>query len=61
MLGLGGEAHSREHIMKTAEFLNKVNPFEIVVVNLVLFKNAKLIENVRNHDFKRVSIRQQIF
>ena len=60
MLGLGGEAHSREHIMKTAEFLNKVNPFEIVVVNLVLFKNAKLVENVRNHDFKRVSIRQQI-
>lgn len=53
MLGLGGEAHSREHIMKTAEFLNKVNPFEIVVVNLVLFKNAKLVENVRNHDFKK--------
>lgn len=60
MLGLGGQEHSHEHIMKTAEFLNKVNPFEVVVVNLVLFKNAKLIENVRAHDFKRLSIREQI-
>ncbi len=60
MLGLGGEDHSEEHILKTAEFLNKVHPFEVVVVNLVLFKNAKLVENVRLKEFKRISIRRQL-
>ncbi len=54
MLGLGSKALSREHIEKTADFLNLVNPFEIIVVNLVLFKDAPLLDLVKSKEFKRL-------
>ena len=60
MLGLGGKEHSREHILNTAKFLNKTNPFEIVVVNLVIFSGAELVNYVKSGEFKRISLKEQI-
>ena len=60
MLGLGGKDHSREHILNTAKFLNKTNPFEIVVVNLVIFSGAELVKYVKSGEFKRISLKEQI-
>ncbi len=55
MLGLGGRSMSEEHVFQTVDMLNKSNPFELTVVTLVLFKGAKLVEKVRNHEFQRMS------
>ena len=55
MLGLGGRSMSEAHIKDTASLLNMANPFELTIVTLVLFKGAKLIEKVRNHEFLRMS------
>ncbi|WP_300409547.1 radical SAM protein [Lagierella sp.] len=60
MLGLGGKKYSKEHILNTARFLNRVNPFEIVVVNLVIFSGAGLVERIRTGEFERITLRQQI-
>ena len=54
MLGLGGRDMSENHIDETASLLNSANPFELTIVTLVLFKGAKLIEKVRNHEFNRL-------
>lgn len=54
MLGLGGRNLSSENAIDTASLLSKVNPEVIVVVTLVLFKNAKLIEKVRSKEFLRL-------
>ncbi len=60
MLGLGGKRRSKEHILNTAKFLNSVNPFEIVVVNLVIFTGAGLVERIRKGEFERISLREQL-
>ena len=60
MLGLGGKERSKEHILNTAKFLNKTNPFEIVVVNLVIFSGANLVDYVKSGEFKRISLKEQI-
>jgi len=60
MLGLGGKRLSRENAIDTANFLSKVNPQVIIVVTLVLFKDAKLIKSVRNREFVRLSILDSI-
>lgn len=60
MLGLGGKSHSKEHILNTAKFLNKTKPFEIVVVNLVIFSGAELVKYVKSGEFKRISLKEQI-
>jgi radical SAM superfamily enzyme YgiQ (UPF0313 family) len=51
MLGLGGKRLSREHAIDTASLLSKVNPEVMIVVTLVLFKDAKLVKSVRNKEF----------
>lgn len=55
MLGLGGVENSHIHAIETAKLLNRVHPFELTVVNLVLFANAPLAEKVRKREFKRLS------
>lgn len=60
MLGLGGVKYSEKHIDDTIEFLNKTKPFEIAVVNMVVFRKARLVEKIRNGEFERISIRRQI-
>lgn len=55
MLGLGGIKYSKLNAEETAKLLNKVRPFEIIVVNLVYFPNAPLLELVRSKEFKRLS------
>lgn len=55
ILGFGGVKYSKENALETSKLLNRVNPFEIIVVNLVYFKNAPLIELVKNKEFKRLS------
>ena len=54
MLGLGGGKRSKEHAIDTASLLSKVHPQVITVVTLVLFKGAKLVQNVRNKEFVRL-------
>lgn len=60
MLGLGGIKYSQKHIKDTVEFLNKTHPFEIAVVNMVVFKGARLVEKIKAGEFERISIRRQI-
>lgn len=55
VLGFGGEKYSKENALKTAKLLNDVNPFEIIVVNLVYFPNAPLLKLVREKKFKRLT------
>ncbi len=54
MLGLGGKNLSEIHAEDTADLLNSSNPFELIIVTLVLFKGAKLIEKVKSHEFIRL-------
>ena len=54
MLGLGGLDMSESHISGTINLLNQANPFQLTVVTLVLFRGAKLVEKVRNHEFHRM-------
>ena len=54
MLGLGGKNLSGVHVEETASLLNSSSPFELVVVTLVLFRGAKLIEKVKSHEFIRL-------
>lgn len=54
ILGLGGRALSDEHVAETASLLNGAHPFELTVVNLVLFRGARLVERVRAGEFKRL-------
>lgn len=54
MLGLGGRDLSEVHVEATAKLLNAASPFELTVVTLVLFKNARLAEKVRAHEFRRL-------
>ncbi|MBQ7068504.1 MAG: radical SAM protein [Synergistaceae bacterium] len=54
MLGLGGKNLSEIHVNETAKLLNSANPFALTVVTLVLFRNAKLIEKVKTHEFQRL-------
>ncbi|MBU5427452.1 radical SAM protein [Tissierella pigra] len=54
MLGLGGRKLSKKHAIDTAKFLSEFNPDVIIVVTLVLFKNAKLVEKVRTKEFIRL-------
>lgn len=60
MIGLGGDKYSKLNAIETAKLLNKVKPFEIVIVNLVYFPNAPLIELVKNKEFKRLSPLQSL-
>ena len=60
MLGLGGKRLSREHAIDTASLLSKVNPQVMIVVTLVLFKDAKLVKSVRNKEFARINILEQM-
>ena len=60
MLGLGGKKWSLVHAEKTAEFLNKLNPFEVVLVTTVVFKGAALVEEVRNGNFQRLRVRETL-
>ncbi|HHX69769.1 MAG: radical SAM protein [Miniphocaeibacter sp.] len=60
ILGFGGVEYSRENAIETARLLNKVHPFELVVVNLVYFPNAPLLEKVRTGEFKRLSPLQSL-
>ena len=60
MLGLGGKRLSRENAIDTASLLSMVNPQVIIVVTLVLFKDAKLVKSVRNKEFVRLSVLDSI-
>ena len=55
MLGLGGRAMSGEHVEETASLLNGTRPFELTVVTLVLFRGARLVARVREHEFQRMT------
>lgn len=54
MLGLGGQDYSEEHALETSKFLNKIHPFEISLVSLVLFKDAPLIDKLKTGEFVRL-------
>lgn len=56
MLGLGGKRLSNENAIDTASLLSMVNPQVIIVVTLVIFKDAKLVEKIRSGEFKRLKI-----
>ncbi|HEY8363518.1 MAG TPA: radical SAM protein [Tissierellaceae bacterium] len=56
MLGLGGKKLSRENAIDTASLLSMVNPEVIIVVTLVIFKDAKLVEKLRNKEFERLGL-----
>lgn len=60
MLGLGGKRLSMENAIDTASLLSRVNPQVIVVVTLVIFKDAKLVESLRKRDFIRLSVLDSI-
>lgn len=53
MLGLGGKEMSEEHVAETTAFLNQTGPKEIIFVSLVLFKNAPLVQLLRQGRFFR--------
>src|SRR5690606_34449514 len=55
MLGLGGKRLSRENAIDTASLLSMLNPQVIIVVTLVLFKNARLVEKIRRGEFERLN------
>ncbi len=60
MLGLGGKKLTRENAIDTASLLSMVNPQVIIVVTLVIFKDAKLVEKIRKKEFKRLSMLESI-
>ena len=56
MLGLGGKRLSMENAIDTASLLSRVNPQVIVVVTLVIFKDAKLVESLRNKEIYQIKL-----
>lgn len=60
MLGLGGRKLTRENAIDTASLLSMVNPQVIIVVTLVIFKDAKLVEKIRKKEFERLSVLESI-
>ncbi|MGX7168836.1 radical SAM protein [Facklamia hominis] len=60
MVGLGGQELSQEHADKTAAFLNQVQPDELTVVTMVLFKGADLVKDVISGRFKRLKPSQTV-
>ncbi|MDO5688912.1 MAG: radical SAM protein [Tissierellia bacterium] len=60
MLGLGGRALSQEHAIQTGRLLSVVKPNVIIVVTLVAFSNAPLVERIRSKDFLRLSPRESV-
>ncbi|NLV88862.1 MAG: hypothetical protein GX021_05825 [Tissierellia bacterium] len=50
----------RRKPVETASLLSMVNPQVIIVVTLVIFKDAKLVEKIRNGEFKRLTILESI-
>lgn len=56
MLGLGGKRLSRENAIDTASLLSMLNPQVIVVVTLVVFKDARLVEKIRKREFIRLDM-----
>lgn len=60
MLGLGGMSLSREHAIDTGKLLSAVRPHVIIVVTMVAFSGAPLIEKIRSKEFLRLSPRQSI-
>lgn len=60
MLGLGGQRLSREHALDTASLLSLADPQVITLVTLVLFKDARLVEKVRQREFIRLSLMDSI-
>ena len=60
MLGLGGRKLTKENAIDTASLLSMVNPQVIIVVTLVIFKDAKLVEKIRKKEFERLSVLESI-
>jgi hypothetical protein len=60
MLGLGGKKLTRENAIDTASLLSMVNPQVIIVVTLVIFKDAQLVEKIRKKEFERLSVLESI-
>lgn len=54
MIGLGGRELSKENAIDTGKLLSRFNPQVIIAVTLVLFKDARLVEKVRNREFVRL-------
>lgn len=54
ILGLGGKELSRQNAIDTGRLLSEFNPQVIIVVTLVLFKDAKIIEKIKTKEFTRL-------
>lgn len=61
MVGLGGRELSEKNAIDTGIFISKFNPRVIIVVTLVLFKNARLVEKLRSKEFIRLRPLEAIY
>lgn len=61
MVGLGGRELSKKNAIDTGMFISKFNPRVIIVVTLVLFKNARLVEKLRSKEFIRLRPLEAIY
>lgn len=61
MVGLGGRELSRENAIDTGKFISGFNPKVIIVVTLVLFKNARLVQKLKSKEFIRLRPLEAIY
>lgn len=51
LLGLGGQAHTKEHALHTAELVSALNPTMLSALSLIIPKNAPLYQEVQDGTF----------
>ena len=55
ILGLGGKEHSREHALRTAEVVSRINPQYLAALTLMVEKNAPLAAKIASGEFLLLS------
>ncbi|MBF0122240.1 MAG: radical SAM protein [Candidatus Omnitrophica bacterium] len=54
LLGLGGKSHSAEHVTKTVEALNRMQPRYLSFLSLMIIPGTALAKEARRGDFKEL-------
>ncbi len=55
LLGLGGKKRSKEHILKTVEVLNAINPDYISLMTLLVNEEMELASDIQSGSFENLS------
>lgn len=58
LLGLGGKEHSQQHIIESAEAINKMQPYYLSFLSLMLVQGTTLFDQVKNGEFNMLDSKE---